>query len=94
MILTLMEFYEDKSKKLNQDLSENALSNGIFDNHFKWKISKIHKAMAWMEESKYLEPHLSFSFDKLASKFHTHNVSSEKILSPISQIPPLPLKVA
>lgn len=35
-------------------------------NSWSKKVLKIHKSMAYMEQSKYLDPHISFSFDELA----------------------------
>lgn len=62
-----------KEKGQNTDLKEQSYisDNSLFDYVYKWKLLKIHKTMAFMEQSKYLDPHLSFGFEKLVRKLKT-----------------------
>ena len=46
----------------------------MHDRTFKWQVVKIHKALARMEQSKYLEPHMSQSLDLLANKLQIEMV--------------------
>ena len=38
---------------------------------FTRKVVKCHRTMAFMEKKKYLEPHFSFAYDKLAAKIQS-----------------------
>ena len=49
----------------------------LIDRVFTRKVVKCHRTMAFMEKSKYLEPHFSFAFDKLAAKIQSENNRSD-----------------
>lgn len=52
----------------------------MLDFPFKKKILKLHKAMARMEQSKYLNPHFSFAFEKLAANFWGKTEEGDQIM--------------
>lgn len=41
------------------------------------KVLKVHKSLAYMEQSKYLEPKISYSFDELAGLLRSNNSCTE-----------------
>lgn len=57
------------------------------------KVLRIHKSLAYMEQSKYLDPKISFSFDDLAGILRSNNSCTESTrMSNISGIDKLSAK--
>lgn len=92
-------FYNKLIEKLVQLLSLKIVAtyNGkLLPDEKLWakKVLKVHKSLAYMEQSKYLEPKMSFSFDNLAAILRVGNSMTDSThMSNISALDKLSVKL-